>query len=57
MMRTAGYVMAVADAVPEVRRVAAFVTTLAGGTGAVREAIEHLLREKDRWDEAVSLFE
>ncbi len=57
MMRGAGYAMAVADAVPEVRRAAAFVTTLAGGTGAVREAIEHLLREKNRWDEAVRLFE
>jgi len=56
MMRGAGYAMAVADAVPEVRRAAAFVTTLAGGTGAVREAIEHLLREKNRWDEAVGLF-
>ncbi len=56
MMRGAGYAMAVADAVPEVRRAAAFVTTLAGGDGAVREVIEHLLREKNRWDEAVGLF-
>ena len=56
MIRVAGYAMAVADAVPEVRRAAAFVTTLAGGKGAVREAIEHLLREKNRWDEAVGLF-
>ncbi len=56
MMRGAVYAMAVADAVPEVRRAAAFVTTLAGGDGAVREVIEHLLREKNRWDEAVGLF-
>ncbi len=56
MMRGAGYAIAVADAVPEVRRAAAFVTTLAGGDGAVREVIEHLLREKNRWDEAVRLF-
>ena len=56
MMRPAGYAMAVADAAPEVRQAAAFVTTLAGGRGAVREAIEHLLREKNRWEEAVGLF-
>ncbi len=56
MMRGAVYAMAVADAVPEVRRAAVFVTTLGGGNGAVREVIEHLLREKNRWDEAVGLF-
>ncbi len=56
MMRKAGYAMAVADAVPEVRRAAAFVTTRAGGDGAVREAVEHLLAARGRWDEAVGLF-
>ncbi len=56
IMRRAGYAMAVADASPEVRELAAFVTTSPGGQGAVREAIEHLLRAKDRWDEAVALF-
>jgi 3-deoxy-D-manno-octulosonate 8-phosphate phosphatase (KDO 8-P phosphatase) len=57
MMKRAGYPMAVADAVPEVRALARFVTTLPGGQGAVREAIEHLLKEKDRWSEAVELFQ
>ncbi len=56
MMRKAGYAMAVADAVPEVRQAAEFVTTRAGGDGAVREAVEHLLRAKGRWDEAVDLY-
>ncbi len=56
VMRRAGYAMAVADAVPEVRDAAAFVTTQAGGDGAVREAVEHLLRAKDRWHEATGLF-
>ncbi len=57
MMKRTGYPMAVADAVPEVRALARFVTTLPGGQGAVREAIEHLLKEKDRWSEAVELFQ
>ncbi len=56
MMRKAGYAMAVADAVEEVQQAAAFVTTRAGGDGAVREAVEHLLRAKGRWDEAVDLY-
>ncbi len=56
MLRKAGYPMAVADAVSEVRRVAVFVTTRAGGDGAVREAVEHLLSAKGRWNEAVDLF-
>lgn len=56
MMRRAGYAMAVADAVPEIRQAAKFVTTRAGGDGAVREAIEHLLKAKRRWGEAVDLF-
>ncbi len=56
MLRKAGYPMAVADAVSEVRQVAVFVTTRAGGDGAVREAVEHLLSAKGRWNEAVDLF-
>jgi 3-deoxy-D-manno-octulosonate 8-phosphate phosphatase (KDO 8-P phosphatase) len=56
MLRKAGYPMAVADAVTEVRQVAAFVTTHAGGDGAVREAVEHLLSARGRWNEAVDLF-
>ena len=56
IMRRAGYPMAVADAVPEIRSLARFVTNCPGGHGAVREAVEHLLKEKNRWEEAVELF-
>ncbi len=56
IMRRAGYPMAVADAVPEVLEAAVFVTTRPGGHGAVREAIEHLLKAKNRWAEAAGLF-
>ncbi len=56
IMDRAGYAMAVADAVEEVRARAAFVTSRAGGDGAVREAVEHLLKAKDRWREAVEFF-
>ena len=56
IMKRAGYAMAVADAVGEVRAAAAFVTSTPGGHGAVREAVEHLLKAKNRWDEAIGLF-
>jgi len=52
-MRRVGYPIAVADAVPEVRRAARFVTSHPGGHGAVREAIEHLLKRDQAWDAAV----
>ena len=38
-----GMAIAVADAVPEVRRVAQLVTARPGGFGAVREAIDWLI--------------
>jgi 3-deoxy-D-manno-octulosonate 8-phosphate phosphatase (KDO 8-P phosphatase) len=53
-MRRCGYPIAVADAAAEVRAAAAFVTTTGGGHGAVREAIEHLLRRDGRWGEALA---
>ncbi len=56
MMRVAGYAMAVGDSVSEVRSAAAFVTVRPGGKGAVREVVEHLLKAKGRWDEAIALF-
>jgi 3-deoxy-D-manno-octulosonate 8-phosphate phosphatase (KDO 8-P phosphatase) len=54
IMRVAGYPIAVADAVPEIKALAAYVTFQPGGQGAVRESIEHLLRSKGRWDEAIA---
>src|SRR5688572_646807 len=57
LMRLSGYPMAVADAVTQVRAAAQFVTAQPGGCAAVREAIEHLLNLKDRWQQAQALFE
>lgn len=57
LMKMVGYPMAVADATPEIREAARFVTQRPGGHAAVREAIEHLLRAKECWDEARRLFE
>jgi 3-deoxy-D-manno-octulosonate 8-phosphate phosphatase (KDO 8-P phosphatase) len=48
MLRAAGISFAVADAHPQVRRVADVVTKLPGGHGAVREVCDHLLSRTRR---------
>lgn len=56
VLRRVGLPLAVQNAVSEVKSLAAYVTQAPGGSGAVREAIELLLRAQDRWDEAVKLY-
>lgn len=55
-MREAGFPVAVADAVAEVRARAAWVTTRPGGAGAAREVIEYILKAKGRWDAVVQQY-
>jgi 3-deoxy-D-manno-octulosonate 8-phosphate phosphatase (KDO 8-P phosphatase) len=57
MLRGVGLPLAPADAVEEVRAVAAYVTGARGGFGAVREAIEHLMRASGAWDAVVASFD
>ena len=52
-MNSVGYAMAVADAAVELQEASAYVTQKPGGHGAVREAVEHLLREAGRWEQIV----
>ena len=49
VMRRAGLSVAVADACPEVRKAADYVTKAPGGRGAVREAVEWLLKLRGAW--------
>ena len=53
IMQFAGHAIAVGNAVPEVKEVADFITTNRGGHGAVREAIEYLMRASGTWEIAV----
>lgn len=53
VMRRVGLAIAVANAVPEVKKGAHYVTKRAGGEGAVREAIEIVLRAQGKWHDAV----
>jgi 3-deoxy-D-manno-octulosonate 8-phosphate phosphatase (KDO 8-P phosphatase) len=53
VMRRVGYPVAVSNAVDEVKELAVYVTGRSGGQGAVREAIEHLLKRDGQWGAAL----
>lgn len=57
VLRHCGLGVAVADAVPELKAVAAHVTTAAGGAGAVREVVEWLMRGQGTWAGVVAGLE
>ena len=57
ILRRCGMPIAVRDASQEVLDVARFVTPRPGGSGAVRDAVEHILKAQNRWTEAVRLFD
>ena len=52
-MALCGFVACPADAAPEVRAAADYVCPQAGGAGAVRGAVEAILRQDGRWQAAV----
>jgi len=56
VMRRVGLAVAPADAAPEVRAIAHWVTEHRGGAGAVREVIDLLLRASGKWDETVECY-
>jgi 3-deoxy-D-manno-octulosonate 8-phosphate phosphatase (KDO 8-P phosphatase) len=56
LLRRVGFAAAVANAVDEVKQNAAFVTTRPGGSGAVREVIEYILKSSGRWDELMERY-
>jgi 3-deoxy-D-manno-octulosonate 8-phosphate phosphatase (KDO 8-P phosphatase) len=56
VMRRVALAVAVADAVPETKQAAHFVTQLAGGKGAVREVCDLILKAQGKWDEVLSRF-
>lgn len=56
LMVQSGLAVAVADAAPDVREHAHYVTKANGGNGAVREVIELILKAQGRWDELVKAY-
>jgi 3-deoxy-D-manno-octulosonate 8-phosphate phosphatase (KDO 8-P phosphatase) len=49
VLQRVGLAAAVANAVPEVKRAAHFVTSRSGGEGAVREVIELIVKAQGKW--------
>jgi 3-deoxy-D-manno-octulosonate 8-phosphate phosphatase (KDO 8-P phosphatase) len=56
LLRRAGLALVVADAAEEAKRFAHFVTERSGGRGAVREAIELILKAQGCWEEALRRY-
>jgi len=56
LMANCGLAVAVADAAPEVRAAAHYVTRARGGRGAVREMIELILHAQGAWTPVVESF-
>ncbi len=57
IMRRVGLSFATANARSEVKQCASAVTDASGGSGAVREVIEVLLRARGVWDELLKKYE
>jgi 3-deoxy-D-manno-octulosonate 8-phosphate phosphatase (KDO 8-P phosphatase) len=57
LLGNCGLAVAVADACPEARAAAQYVTQAAGGRGAVRETIELILRCQGLWAEVIERFQ
>src|SRR5271169_1493446 len=53
LLRRAGLAIAVGNAVPEVKQAAHYTTKALAGHGAVREAVELVLKSKGIWEEMV----
>jgi 3-deoxy-D-manno-octulosonate 8-phosphate phosphatase (KDO 8-P phosphatase) len=57
IMKRVGFRVAVANARPEVKRAADYITTAVGGSGAVRETIELMLEAKGEWASILKHYE
>lgn len=57
VMRRVGFAIATANARPEVKRAAHYVTTATGGSGAVREVVEMLLQAQGHWADILRKYE
>lgn len=56
VMHRVALAVAVADAVPETKQAAHYVTELKGGHAAVREVCDLILKAQGKWDEVMERF-
>ena len=56
VIRYVGFGVAVANAVDEVKQYADYVTSRSGGSGAVREVIELILKSSGKWQNLINKY-
>ena len=56
VMRAVGCPCCPADAAPEIKAVARYVSPLAGGEGCVRDVVEQVMRAQDKWMAGAEAF-
>ena len=56
VMRNCGLAIAVANARSEVKQEAHYVTPHSGGDGALRDAVEYILKAQGKWKQVVSEY-
>ncbi|WPM31798.1 HAD-IIIA family hydrolase [Hydrogenobacter sp. T-2] len=56
ILRRVGFPMAVLDAPEEIKKHALYITKSRGGHGAVRDAIEFILKLRGQWEEVISQY-
>jgi 3-deoxy-D-manno-octulosonate 8-phosphate phosphatase (KDO 8-P phosphatase) len=56
IMRRCGFAVAVANAREEVKQEAHWITPHAGGDGAIRDAVEYILRAQGTWDSVLKQY-
>lgn len=57
LMKRVGFAVAVANARPEVKRMAHFITQNPGGSGALRDAAEVILEAQGLWEKVLAHYE
>lgn len=57
VMKAVGFAACPADASDEVKQSCQYVATKAGGDGAVREIIEHILKTAGKWDDVIRSYD
>lgn len=56
VLRRVGFAVSVPNALDEVKAIAHYITSKAGGRGAVREVCDILLKAQDKWGEATAKY-
>ncbi len=57
VIKNVGFGVAVSNAVAELKREAHYITKRQGGSGAVREVIELILKSQNKWKKAIKIYQ